>query len=151
MDKRLISIAEIVRNHVTASDKFDSNLECACAISSYYFRKIAKLYDYQIKLHEGGCTYDKFYDLDTKLANHCWNSFKDSIIDLTATQFGNYAPIYITNLNNPAYHEFRTEKESIVYIKKHWPYFQSPTKMYKYFQPLIQKAQTVPLRRFIKQ
>ena len=127
MDKRLILIAHAARwemeQFALRKDlhKYNrSDLECLCAISSWFFMNLAKYFKYPMHMVIGQ------YDW----CGHCWNVYGSYHIDLTATQFDKHQRVYITRVgedNNYKFECFYRNQSSLVNeTLNDWPVCQVP-------------------------
>jgi hypothetical protein len=87
----------------------DDNLCGACSFGSYLLTKVLQKNGYDAYFVEG----------DYKNSCHCWVELDDVIIDITATQFGNYPKIYITN-NDDNYYINTYGTNAVREVKKQW-------------------------------
>lgn len=89
---------EIFANSYRARD-YDyyqnSNLACMCAVASYVLVKALRGNGIRCWMVWG--RFGKWDD------QHCWVETKDNIIDITATQFGGFDPVYIVAKPNGDY------------------------------------------------
>ncbi len=87
------------------------NLQCYCAIGSKIFQSLAKKAGIDILFVQGRflrCADDYELLKETKLRshhiNHCWNLYKNHIIDVTATQFGFKDKVFIQDKKEAKQH-----------------------------------------------
>lgn len=102
-------------------DFFDKNLGCACAVSSFLLHKELKKNKIKSKFVWG------FFNNWP----HCWNVIDNSILDITATQFGESDSVYLTDLEDDRYVAHLFDKDAVKSLYN-WPFEQNP-KNYKMF------------------
>jgi hypothetical protein len=109
------TIAEQVRDRMETwcEDKHfvTPNMCGACAICSYVLVKVLNRCGYQAELVLGK------YDIE----NHCWVELENSIIDITATQFGIKLPkVHIAKARNRMYRPEAYGRAAMLRLKKGW-------------------------------
>ena len=100
MDRQLKKIATASRREMESfALKYDEvggprDLECFCAIASFFFTMVGRKFGYKLTLVEGIAFDSQVKALqngeqsdDDADSNHCWVEYDGKIIDLTATQF----------------------------------------------------------------
>lgn len=118
------------KDHSYIGSTYD--LGCYCAISSYLLCLVAKKFGYHLILVEG-VAFDDFPD-----PNHCWAQYKNTIIDITATQFGCSDKVHVTGIGDKKYKVIRRLTKTRK-MKHEWGN-QSP---YKYLPILKDLAEEV--------
>lgn len=103
MPLTLREIAEQVREkaveNLTTMYHFPSDLGGACGICSFALKEsIKKHYSDAKPIVKSG-----YFNAPVRERDHCWLEVDGLIIDITATQFGNYEPIIITDINSKFY------------------------------------------------
>jgi len=106
MENEYLEIASYIRKSIykecVLKDlvSFGKNMTGACAISSYALYKALKNKGLKVKFVLG--------HFDYYLNKHCWIEYKDKIIDITATQFGNnFSDVFVTDIKNERYKDRR--------------------------------------------
>lgn len=87
----------------------DSNLEGCCSFGSYLLSKVLQKNGFEAYFVEG--EYDDEY--------HCWVELNDVIIDITATQFGDFPQVYVTD-SDDKYYINTYGNNAIRTVKKQW-------------------------------
>ncbi len=157
MDQQLIKIAaatraemeSFARKHRIGSSK---NLECHCAIASYFLVMMGKKFGYNLTLIEGiafeGPPAEPYEDEDddenADNLNHCWVEHKGTIIDLSAMQFdSSLKKVHITDIGDEEYWAFRRNNAVRKSLKNEWPGDQSP---YSYIKELRKRANKLSIK-----
>lgn len=105
---KILSIAQDVRNKCeefaksNASKKYDfhnqDDLGCMCAVASFVLARALRRNRIKCNIVSG-----EFYDNGWPAGNHCWVEVRNKIVDITATQFGDFPPVYVTSKKDEQY------------------------------------------------
>lgn len=152
IDKFLLLLAREARKEMENFAKDHQNigdhigdpkdLNCQCAISSYFLKLLGKRFGYNLTLVQG-VAFERPYSHTDNDINHCWIEYKDHIIDLTATQFNKkLKKVHVVNKKNENYLPLRKScsKDSF----KDWPEDQSP---FEFKEELILRVRLLSLLR----
>lgn len=137
MNDELKLIAKVARKAIErfAKDHDDigriRDLECYCAIGSYFLCMVARKFGYHLTLIEG-VAYDQSSPNDT---NHCWVQYQGKVIDITATQFGYTSKVRIVNIANKDYTVVRANNNARQSLRAGWD-DQSPYNYLPYLRKL---------------
>ena len=120
--KRLLSIAKIVRKKcekfALSKDSIDydfngeNDLTCMCAVASFALYEALRQQGITCKVVEG-----LFYQFKEEPRNyqhylrrysHCWVKAGKKVIDITATQFGDYPKVHVVSNKNKKYRSMKT-------------------------------------------
>ena len=106
---------------------FDDDLECACCIVSKILYDHLKSKGFNVSFIEGIFDNGLFSSVDDE-PNHCWLEVENKwIVDLTATQFGDYDPIHIIPISDDEeYSLLLRDEDAFAHIKEYWPSEQQP-------------------------
>ena len=122
MDGKIIETSLLVRTEI---EKFaiknnrigdPVTLECYCAIASYSLNKTFKA----LKLDSSFVTGFYYDSVSNSKSFHCWVEHSQSIIDITATQFGIKHRVYIPKLPCEDSLEDFKDGRATKYINENW-------------------------------
>ncbi len=119
------------KDHPQIGSTFD--LGCYCAISSYFLCLLARKFGFHLTLVEG-CAFEDWTE-----PNHCWTQYKDTIIDITATQFGCRNKVHVVAIGNKNYKVIRRLTKTRKGFKHDWGN-QSPYEYIPYLQKLAERV-----------
>lgn len=101
MNPRALIIAAHVRKtfeRIARDESFPADLACLCLRASKALAKALTKTGIKAKLVMGG--YREPYG---ECGDHCWIEIGDKIIDITATQFGTFDRVHVTDVSDPEY------------------------------------------------
>lgn len=156
MDERLKKIATATRKEmesfarenrgVSYDNDASRDLECFCAIASYFLVMMGRKFGYHLTLVQGNAfegAGDEFVfdeddeDLQDRI-NHCWVEHNGKIIDLSAKQFNpSLNKVHVVDVNNNEYWPVHRNNAVRRDFKEKWPNEQSP---YSYIKELRTRA-----------
>jgi hypothetical protein len=113
--KQIIKVAKLVRINMKPfiekyDYNFDSNYTGSCGIASYILLRVCKKLNLNIRIAEGSY---KHY-------GHAFNVYKNTIVDITATQFGLRKPVHITKLTKRSGYVADEWDNAVIRTFKNW-------------------------------
>ncbi len=123
----LIKIAKEIRPAIVklaVSNNHSESLRCYCAISSYTLYTTAKKFNLRPSIISGCFDITENSNINDRI-NHSWVQYYGKIIDLTATQFGNFDDVHITSIDDKMYLQKFYNSKAIEMFNK-WPNLQNP-------------------------
>lgn len=96
---------QLIKKHPYKIEAYEEDLRCACAIGSYILHKVLKKTGIKTQVIVGKAYEDQIpLGEDPDLDNHCWLELMDgTILDITATQFGEPEPKIFFRHNDKNY------------------------------------------------
>lgn len=95
------------------------SLECMCAIAAFALAYALQQEEYEAQVVLG------YFDSPDAYNEHCWVRVGNTIIDITATQFGIPEPVLITDATDPRYALALVENATMDDLQE-WPLIQQP-------------------------
>ena len=121
MTLEVVTAGQKVRSFLEKELSWSSDLTGACAIGSFLVWKL--LQEYKPTLVVG----------DAPDIGHCWVKVRGKVIDVTATQFGDYPPVLVLPIQKYYKLDFvkqftskLTNENGLESLKEDWPKFQTP-------------------------
>jgi len=102
---------------------YRSDLACMCAVASFALRENLKKHGIESKVVKG--YFVREFSNRISKEHHCWVEAEGLILDITATQFGHYHKVLLTDKNNDHYQKGRYIND---YRNLRWGYSQNPSK-----------------------
>jgi hypothetical protein len=94
-------------------------LSSMCAVASFVLKEMLKIHKIKSKVAQG-------YFVE-EFNTHCWIEVGNNIIDITATQFGKYPEVVLTNYGHKWYNKEQDIKSSNDLKRQGWGKRQCPT------------------------
>jgi len=129
-DHHIVKVSRITRELMEVFARSDESqynnddLSCLCGVSSWFNKVLASRLGFSLQCVQGVYVYDGYTIYDNP--NHCWNVYRGTIIDVTATQFGVRNKVHITSVGDSVYGEHYRMEDYNKFFKK-WPTCQTPS------------------------
>ena len=121
MTLEIADVGQKVRSFLENELNWSSDLTGACAIGSFLVWKL--LQEYKPTLVVG----------DAPDMGHCWVKVRGKVVDVTATQFGDYPPVLVLPIQKYSKLDFVKQfstklinEKGLENLKEEWPKFQTP-------------------------
>lgn len=132
MTTEILAVGHKVRSFLEKDLRWSSNLTGACAIGSFIVWKL-------LKAHKPILVVGDSPDM-----GHCWVKVGRKVVDITATQFGDYPPVLVLPVQKYSKLNFMSQftkklvnEKGVNSLKEEWPEFQTPwtysEKIYTHF------------------